>query len=107
TDVGPGASRYLRTDGARTLATRARGARIRSLRTGGRGASRLRGGLLSGWGDDGGLLLTPAGVLARVLAGSLAARLLALSGWLCRLRFVLRLSRRQTGRAARRAYDLP
>src|SRR5699024_2357998 len=104
---GPAASRSLRTGGARSLGTRALGARTRSLRTGGRGAAGLRGGLRSGRSDDGGLLLTLAGVLARVLAGSLGARLLALAGRLRGLRFVLRRSRRQTGRAARRAYDLP
>src|SRR5699024_1221142 len=100
---GPAASRSLRTGGARSLGTRALGARTRSLRTGGRGAAGLRGGLRSGRSDDGGLLLT----LASVLAGSLGARLLALAGRLRGLRFVLRRSRRQTGRAARRAYDLP
>src|SRR5699024_7463408 len=80
-------------------ASRSLGTRARSLGTGGRCAAGLRRGLRGGRSDDGGLLLG--------LAGSLGTRLLALAGRLRGLRFVLRRSRRQTGRAARRAYDLP
>src|SRR5699024_305151 len=95
---GPAASRSL---GTRALGagTRSLGTRARSLGTGGRCAAGLRRGLRGGRSDDGGLLLG--------LAGSLGTRLLALAGRLRGLRFVLRRSRRQTGRAARRAYDLP